>query len=210
MIRSCPQTTLRSLFVSAMAVSALLPASEGPVQASPVNANPAFESLRATASSWGVSDARVIPAPSATPQSAASVIAPPSMSEQNLRKLLHRITQNTKTATILKPITDILGLTSGTEALVFKSVSTTIDEVGRSFAVSQKPNTDDIAIVVRYSDRVRVYLTNRKLQLRAVCEMPVNQAPKLMVNEKAQADFDAELKIFNDAAAGLPEVPGNA
>lgn len=209
MIRSCPQTTLRSLFVSAMAVSALLPASEGPIQASPVNANPAFESLRATASSWGASDTRVVaaPAPSATPKSAASTIAPPALTQENLRKLLRLTAENPKTATVKPAISRELGLTTGEEEIVLKAISLTVEGFRHAFTVHQKEKTDDILIVVRSANATRTYLTSQKLVLRAVCDMPDGGQAKLIPNEKAQADFDKELKILNDAAN---QVPGNA
>jgi hypothetical protein len=203
MIRSYPVTILRSLYLSAMAVSALFPFTDGPVLAAAVNADAALSGLRSAAAQWGV--AEIAPPKVAEPKAVLAIIDPraqPHITEPNLKKLLDLVAASRKQATADKAITRLLGITTGEEAIDLKAIAKTVDEVRHTLAVSQKPGSDDLLLVVARPQAPTIYyLTNTKLVLRAACVVE-NGQPRLIVNEQAQAGFQSELKFYNDAIGG--------
>lgn len=203
MIHSYPVTILRSLYLSAMAVSALFPFTDGPVLAAAVNADAALSGLRSAAAQWGV--AEIATPKVAEPKAVLAAIDPNAqshISEANLHKVLARVAASRKAATAYKSVTRLLGITKGDEAIDLKAITKVVGDIRHTFAVSQKPGSDDILILTISPDgSTTVYLTNTKLVLRAACVVE-NGQPRLIVNEQAQAGFQSELKFYNDAIGG--------
>lgn len=207
--------TPSSAFVCAFFAAAMIPrsghAAVAAVNSTPVAAQKAFQTALTglDASGWpAAAEAASVaqPTPTLSPK-APPAKTDPIMTEELMARLIKVVSTFNPKASLDKDICKVLDLCDGTVDLAARQAKAdnSTDGWKHTILLPATPGSKDVIFARMTPGSLEVYLTDKTGKLRAaVVQKDDGRGPRLITNEKAAEQYQKELALFAEEAAGLP------
>lgn len=207
-------TILTSAYLSAMLTSSVAPIRNSSIFAAAVDPTAAHKALQDAvsgldASGWATAVANTPSAPppasNIVPVNDPAPKAEPIMTEELMSRLIIFTSTEGANTFMNEKLAGVFGLNDGTKKIPVMQVSEPVPDGKHFFMVTTKEGSTDIVLGFKRATGgdTRAYLTDKSGVLRAAAIMSF-QGTRLITNEQAAKDYEAEMRLFAKLAKDLP------